>query len=63
MKKQQYLVTLIINLHIYNQPFITSELAIKANQDVNNISFIMIFMHLFKYIIVQYNYKIVHFNE
>ena len=29
MKKQQeYLVTLI-NLHVYNQPFITSELAIK----------------------------------
>ena len=28
MKKQEYLVTLI-NLHIYNQPFITSELAIK----------------------------------
>ena len=41
MKKQQeYLVTLI-NLHIYNQPFITGI----SNQDVNNISFIIIFIY------------------
>ena len=41
MKKQQeYLVTLI-NLHIYNQPFIAGI----SNQDVNNISFIIIFIY------------------
>ena len=49
MKKQEYLLTLI-NLHIYNQPFITSKLAI-------NMLIIFLFLIIFIYTLIKKKVK------